>query len=126
MVLQHKDNKLLSIYANIKSQDDFYIYCLDVVIIKAFLFFVPLRKILRGDEFTDVGKFLRENIHFLVQFLIGNLGVYLCTGDTFVPQYAADRLDRHAVGKAYHRCHRVTRHVPSNVFVDAAFLHDGT
>ena len=34
-------------------------YCLDVVIIKAFLFFVPLRKILRGDEFTDAGKFLR-------------------------------------------------------------------
>jgi len=25
LVLQHKDNKLLSIYANIKSQDDFYI-----------------------------------------------------------------------------------------------------
>ena len=102
------------------------IYCLDVVIIKAFLFFVPLRKSLRGDEFTDVGKFLREHIHFLVQFLIGNLGVYLRTGDTLVPQYATDRLDRHAVGKAYHRCHRMTRHVPSNVFVDAAFLHDGT
>ena len=87
------------------------IYCLDVVIIKAFLFFVPLRKSLRGDEFTDVGKFLREHIHFLVQFLIGNLGVYLCAGDTFVPQYAADRLDRHAVRKAYHRCHRMARHV---------------
>ena len=43
-----------------------------------------------------------------------------------MPQYAADRLDRHAVGKAYHRCHRMARHVPSNVFVDAAFLHDGT
>ena len=98
LVLQHKDNKLLSIYTNIKSQDDFYIYCLDVVIIKAFLFFVPLRKSLRGDEFTDVGKFLREYIHFLVQLLVGNLGVYLCAGDTFVPQYAADRLDRHAVG----------------------------
>ena len=126
LVLQHKDNKLLSIYTNIKSQDDFYIYCLDVVIIKAFLFFVPLRKSFRGDEFTDVGKFLREYIHFLVQLLVGNLGVYLCAGDTFVPQYAADRLDRHAVGKAYHRCHRVACHVPSNVFVDAAFLHDGT
>ena len=87
------------------------IYCLDVVIIKAFLFFVPLRKSLRGDEFTDVGKFLREHIHFLVQLLVGNLGVYLCAGDTFVPQYAADRLDRHAVGKAYYRCHRMARHV---------------
>ena len=33
-----------------------YIYCLDVVIIKAFLFFVPLRKSLRGDKFADVGQ----------------------------------------------------------------------
>ena len=28
-----------------------------------------------------------------------------------MPQDAADGLDGHAVGKAYHRCHRVTRHV---------------
>ena len=28
-----------------------------------------------------------------------------------MPQYATDILDRHAVGKAYHRCHRMARHV---------------